>query len=230
MGDINFDQFKQEIRVAENYLRAETSQQYSSDASSSSRLRSSDDGTVLDAERKELILQSFGRRSLASSHDFAARASYRHADDENPQYNRSLFDGVSVSLDPYWKEGGRAITIPSGDKVHDGSHMSARYTEPSEREKLINRLLADHDFNTSSSSTARNASNAASSGLSDGFVEDSNPYTQQKSAHLPSTDSPDSLNSTSDEENTLFYASDLNPLIHVDIERHYGRGNKKILQ
>jgi hypothetical protein len=227
MGDINFDQFKQEIRVAEKYLRAETSQQYGSDATSSSRIRSSDDGIVLDAQRKELILQSFGRRSLASSQDFATRASFRHDDDDDAKYNRSLFDGVPVSMDPYWKEGGRAIAIPFGDKVHDGSQLSARYTEPSEREKLINKLLADHDFKNSSSSSAKSALNAANSGLCDGFAEDSNPYTQQESVNVPSTDSPDSLNSTSDEENTLFFASDLNPLIRVDFERQYGRGNGK---
>jgi hypothetical protein len=230
MGDINFDQFKQEIRVAEKYLRAETAQQYSSDASSSSRIRSSNDGIALDAQRKELILQSFGRRSLASSQDFAARASFKHDDYDNAHYNRSLFDGVSVSTDPYWKEGGRAIAIPSGDNVHDGSQLSARYTEPSERERLINRLLADHNFKSSSSSSARNALNAASSGLSDGFAEGSNPYTQQESVNVPSTDSPDSLSSTSDEENTLFFASDLNPLIRVDAERQYGRGNGNVLK
>lgn len=228
MGDINFDQFKQEIRVAENYLRAEYSQQYSSDALPSSRIRSSDDDTALDAQRKELILQSFGRRSLASNQDFAARASFKQDDDYGAQYDRSLFDGVSVSMDPYWKEGGRAISIPSDDKVRDESRSSARYTEPSERERLINRLLADHDFKSASSSSAISTLNAASSGLSDGFAEDFNPYTQEKSVNLPSTDSPDSLNSTSEEENTLFFASDLNPLIRVDIERQYGRGDRKI--
>lgn len=222
MGDINFDQFKQEIRVAENYLRAETFQQCTSGAFSS-RIRSSDDGIALDAQRKELILQSFGRRSLASSQDYTARASYKHDDDDIAQYNRSLFDGESVSKDPYWKEGGRAITIPSGDGCHSSS---ARYNEPSERENLINRLLADHEFRMTSSSSTRDVLIAASSGISDGSIDS----TPQRSVQPPSADSPDSLNSTSDDDDTLFFASDLNPLVNANVELQYSRGNRKILQ
>ena len=231
MTDINFDQFKQEIRVAENYLRADVNRLSSSDGVPLSKVRASDGLAVLDASRKESILQQFGRRSLSSQE--APRVSWRVDDyEERAVYDRSTFDDASVSTDPFWKEGGRSNAPSAAGSAVSGNYSTldpppsidpamGRYSKPSEREKLIQRLLTDHDRADSQVSgiNPNPPKDSTSPSVRSSGAEHPNPYTSQSSplpsSHAP-TDSPDSLDTTSDDVNILFFASDLNLSLEVE--------------
>ena len=207
MADINFDQFKQEIRVAENYLRAATVRS-SSDSNLSSKFRASADGlVVLDATRKEGILQQFGRRSIVSSQELPSRVSRRIDESEDRTlYERSTFDGASVSTDPFWKEGGRS-SIPSTVDVQ----AFGRYTSRSEREKLINRLLTDHDSKHRDQSSEMLPASNYFNDYQDP-VESRRESVKLNLSRAGAVHSPDSQTTTSDDDSptSLFFASDIN--------------------
>ena len=207
MADINFDQFKQEIRVAENYLRAATVRSGSSDSSFSSKVRASADGlVVLDATRKEGILQQFGRRSMVSSLDLPSRLSRRIDDSEDRTvYDRSTFDVASVSTDPFWREGGRS-SIPSATD----DQAFGRYSSRSEREKLINRLLIDHDSKHREQSSEIVPESNYFNDYHDP-VESRRQDVKHNLSQAGAVHSPDSPTTTSDDDNptSLFFASDI---------------------
>ena len=223
MTDINFDQFKQEIRVAENYLRAATSHNSIPDSTSSKKVRASADGLiVLDASKKESILQQFGRRPLAASQETASRISWkRDAVADGMIYERSTFDGGSVQSDPYWKEGGRLSLGYSTDKASSKEDAFGRYSARSEREKLINRLLVDHNSKKSEGTSGGNGNDTPSTYLdvSPGSreYENTDRYSKPSSIEVPTAASPDSLDTSSDDDNTLFFASDLNTSVNAEI-------------
>jgi hypothetical protein len=215
MSDINFDydQFKNEIRVAENYLKGDIH-----GPSSDGNLRKSADNlTVLDASRKESILQQFGRRSLASSHDLTGQAGAVKIDnEEKPAYERSFY-GTSVSTDPFWKVGGRSTAVvgSNNDEVTKNEEKSiGRYSEPSEREKLINRLLVDHNLKQNKNPETQNPlSSSTYFEPKETFTDSLNPYINQNSPQKVAINSPESVNTTtSDNDDTLFFASDLNQI------------------
>lgn len=226
MTDINFDQFKQEIRVAENYLRVATSRSTNSENNLSSKVRASADGlVVLDATRKESILQQFGRRSLASSQELASRVYWKIDDSEDKAvHDRSTFDGASVSSDPFWKEGGRSNSHSSNERLASDDQAFGRYSSRSEREKLINRLLTDHD--------TKNLGMLASEVLpTSNYLNDSQDSDEikrlsakQNSSRAEYAHPPDSLNTSSDDDSpdSLFFASDIN------ISTEYGQRSQRL--
>lgn len=213
MSKINFDydQFKNEIRVAENYLKGDIH-----GPSSDGNLRKSADFlTVLDASRKESILQQFGRRSLASSQDLTGQAGAVKIDnEEKPAYERSFY-GTSVSTDPFWKVGGHSTAAVGHNNDEDTKNeekLIGRYSEPSEREKLINRLLVDHNLKQNKNSETQNPlSSSTYFEPKESFIDILNPYKNQNSPLPVAINSPESVNTTtSDNDDTLFFASDLN--------------------
>jgi hypothetical protein len=223
MNDINFDydKFKNEIRVAENYLKDDIHGQ-----SSDGNLRKSADNlTVLDAIRKESILQQFGRRSLASSQDLTGQVSSGKIDNEEKTgYERSFY-GTSVSTDPFWKVGGRSTAAAgsSDDEVTKNEEkLVGRYSEPSEREKLINRLLVDHNLKQNKNSETNNSlSSSTYLEPKENFMDSLNPYMKETSPQPVAMNSPESVNTTtSDNDDTLFFASDLNQVEDQNYDRN----------
>jgi hypothetical protein len=211
MNDINFDLFRKEISFAEDYLRTNVSQSSLFDGTSASKTRMSRENHAQEAETNENGSHLLSRRSLASSENFANTKSPTANDNGGGQFYKPSFDGVSDSMDSYWIEGGRPPQAPSEDWCSNRDQSLARYADPYKREKLIERLLADHEQTLMSSYMADPT--PTSGPLS--CYDDSNSSMLQYKMEQLSVDSADSLDSASGNQDTLFFASDLNPPINI---------------
>jgi hypothetical protein len=211
MNDINFDLFRKEISVAEDYLRINVSQSTLFDGSSASKTRMSRDNHALEAEMNENGSHLLSRRSLASNENFANAKPPIANDNGGGQFYKPSFDGVSDSMDSYWIEVGRPPQALSEDWCSNRDQSLARYADPYKREKLIERLLADHEQNLISSYMA---DPTPTSGPLSRYDDSNSSMLQHKTEQL-SVDSADSLDSASGNHDTLFFASDLNPTINI---------------
>ena len=210
MNDINFDLFRKEISFAEDYLRTNVSQSSLFDGTSASKTRLSRENHALEAEMNENGSHLLSRRSLASSENFANTKPPTANDNYGGQFYKPSFDGVSDSMDSYWIEGGRPPQALPEDWCSNRDQSLARYADPYKREKLIERLLADHEQTLMSSYMADPT--PTSGPLS--RYDDSNSSMLQHKIEQLSVDSADSLDSASGNQDTLFFASDLNPPIN----------------
>lgn len=128
MSDLNIDQLQKELVDAENYLKTDVfhgaeSGDQEINVRASQALRDS-----IDSAKKANILQQLGRQPLSSS--------VRLSHDSTSQV------GVSTST-----------ASAAADKENKSSPTSSsKYTDPSERERLINRLLMEHSARKSDSS------------------------------------------------------------------------------
>lgn len=209
MSDINFDQLKQEIRVAENYLKTEITSTSSSDGLLSTRMRNVEGSFSLDIDKKECILQRFGRRSLASSQEASQNVSSKSDAEDAASKQKLNYDRISVAKDPYWREGGRPSDGILVGKLTDRNSSSARYSESSEREKLISQLLADHETKFASDSSVTTANRPAIPAYYD-YFEDNVATSELFFERNDADDSPHSPSSSNgDGAGTLFFASDL---------------------
>jgi hypothetical protein len=211
MNDINFDLFRKEISFAEDYLRTNVSQSSLFDGISASKTRMSRENYALEAEMNENGSHLLSRRSLASSEIFAHTKPSTANDNGGGQFYKPSFDVVSDSIDSYWIEGGRPPQALSEDWCSTRDQSLARYADPYKREKLIERLLADHEQTLMSSYMADPT--PTSGPLS--RYDDSNSSMLQHKIEQLSVDSADSLDSASGNQDTLFFASDLNPPINI---------------
>lgn len=137
--DINFDQFQKEINAAETLLRADVFRSQDSQDLTST-IRNSATGRIsFEGTRKTDILQQFGRRPFQPS---SVPSDWGNDNRQQPQqYEEREIDVNSPdSVD--------AEEVDSPD-----ASMSSRYSEPSQREKLLNRLLAEHQQRKATSST-----------------------------------------------------------------------------
>lgn len=222
MNDINFDLFRKEISFAEDYLRTNVSQSSLFDGTSASKTRMSRENHALEAEMNENGSHLLSRRSLASSETFANTKPPTANYNGDGQFYKPSFDGVSDSMDSYWVEGGRPPQALSEDWCSNRDQSLARYADPYKREKLIERLLADHEQNLISSYMADPT--PTSGPLS--RYDDSNSSMLQHKIQQLSVDSADSLDSASGNQDTLFFASDLNPSINIQDGHLHARSDE----
>ena len=211
MNDINFDLFRKEISFAEDYLRTNVSQSSTHESNSTIKTRITRMDQAPNAVMYENGSHLFGRRSLASSENSGTTASSSAGNSNSTQFQKPVFDGVSISMDSYWIEGGRPSQAQSEDWYQNRNQSLARYADPQEREKLIEKLLADHEQALLSSSVAKSTSNSEPLCRFD----DPNSSMLQHQIEQLSVDSADSLDCASDNEDTLFFASDLNPPVCI---------------
>lgn len=208
MNDINFDLFRKEISFAEDYLRTNVSQSHEGNSTIKTRITRMDKAP--NAVTYENGSHLFGRRSLASSENSGTTAS-SSAGNNSTQFQKPVFDGVSISMDSYWIEGGRPSQAQSEDWYQNRNQSLARYADPQEREKLIEKLLADHEQALLSSSVEKLTSKSEPLCRFD----DPNSSMLQHQTEQLSVDSADSLDCASNNEDTLFFASDLNPPVCI---------------
>lgn len=211
MNDINFDLFRKEISFAEDYLRTNVSQSSLFDGTSASKTRMSRENHALESEMNENGSHLLSRRSLVSNENSAHTKPPTANDDSGGQFYKPTFDGVSDSMDSYWIEGGRQPQALSEDWCSNRDQSLARYADPYKRERLIERLLADHEQTLM---TPYMADPTSTSGPLSRFDDSNSSMLQPKIGQL-SVDSADSLDSASGNHDTIFFASDLNPPIKI---------------
>lgn len=199
--DINFDDFQREINAAEDYLRvsfeAKGGQLSSGGGTSNSDVGTSASNNIprrnpvpLDETRKFDILQQLGRRPLGTSAPSSSQGnpvpettprqgrrtySYNDGDNEDDDDVIAFSTPDSIQGEQEQEQEEKQQNISGNNRGGgESSSSSSRYSQPIERERLIARLVAEHNVKDVNRSRSQDLTGGGYDGGAEGSTGDGN--------------------------------------------------------